>query len=79
MKYDTKLLKKQVECLKISLKDFKFSIIKERILQKDNKYDTEQGKNLINNVWYLRTANMRITELLEQVATDLGVIDQTID
>jgi len=45
------------------------STVKEIILQHNPEYNTAEGGELITSVWNKRKADVKLTEILEQIAT----------
>ncbi len=74
MQYSRDNIKNRVRFLKERLSEFRPTSIKKRILDKEGRYDTEEGRTLIDNVLKLKSTDLHITDLLEQVAKDLKVI-----
>jgi hypothetical protein len=69
-------LKKTSEILKCRIKVCKKSLPnnwRQQIIVLAPEYDSLKGARLMDNVFKLRSSDLRLTELIEQIATDFNL------
>ena len=69
-------LKKTSEILKNRVKEYKKNLPnnwRQQIIYHAPEYDSLKGARLMDNVFKLRSSDLRLTELIEQIAADLKV------
>lgn len=74
-------LKKTSEILKSRIKDCKKVLPnnwRQQIIILAPEYDSLKGARLMDNVFKLRSSDLRLTELIEQIASDLIVSGDVI-